>query len=193
MCIRDRLFLNGALYTGALGNAGELGHCTAVENGRPCGCGKRGCLEAHAAGPAITKNYMELGGTPGEDGAPPTAKEIAARARAGEEAALCTFALEGRLLGAALAQAVNILNPARIILGGGVSLAYDVFGPALEQALGRNIYRKASGNVDVMPTPCLLYTSQAARARPQASSTRSLKASAQAPRPPSAARVCCLP
>ena len=57
------------------------------------------------------------------------------------------------LLGAALAQAVNILNPARIILGGGVSLAYDVFGPALEQALGRNIYRKASGNVDVMPTP----------------------------------------
>ena len=60
---------------------------------------------------------------------------------------------EGRLLGAALAQAVNILNPARVILGGGVSLAYDVFGPALEQALGRNIYRKASGNVDVMPTP----------------------------------------
>lgn len=151
--IGGALFLNGALYTGALGNAGELGHCTAVENGRPCGCGKRGCLEAHAAGPAITKNYMELGGTPGEDGAPPTAKEIAARARAGEEAALRTFALEGRLLGAALAQAVNILNPARVILGGGVSLAYDVFGPALEQALGRNIYRKASGNVDVMPTP----------------------------------------
>ena len=65
--IGGALFLNGALYTGALGNAGELGHCTAVENGRPCGCGKRGCLEAHAAGPAITKNYMELGGTPGED------------------------------------------------------------------------------------------------------------------------------
>ena len=66
-------------------------HCTAVENGRPCGCGKRGCLEAHAAGPAITKNYMELGGTPGEDGVPPTAKEIAARARAGEEAAPVSY------------------------------------------------------------------------------------------------------
>ena len=48
--IGGALFLNGALYTGALGNAGEIGHCTAVENGRPCGCGKRGCLEAHAAG-----------------------------------------------------------------------------------------------------------------------------------------------
>ena len=48
---------------------------------------------------------------------------------------------------------MNILNPARVILGGGVSLAYDVFGPALEQTLGRNIYRKASGNVDVIPTP----------------------------------------
>lgn len=83
----------------------------------------------------------------------PRRKRLPPARRAGEEAALCTFALEGRLLGAALAQAVNILNPARIILGGGVSLAYDVFGPALEQALGRNIYRKASGNVDVMPTP----------------------------------------
>lgn len=66
--IGGALFLNGALYTGALGNAGEIGHCTAVENGRPCGCGKRGCLEAHAAGPAISKNYLELGGTPDEAG-----------------------------------------------------------------------------------------------------------------------------
>lgn len=151
--IGGALFLNGALYTGALGNAGEIGHCTAVENGRPCGCGKRGCLEAHAAGPAISKNYLELGGTPDEAGTPPAAKEIAARARTGEAAALRTFELEGRLLGTALAQAVNLLNPARVILGGGVSLAYDLFGPKLEQTLGWNIYRKASGNVDVMPTP----------------------------------------
>lgn len=99
------------------------------------------------------KIIWSLAGTPGEDGAPPTAKEIAARARAGEEAALRTFALEGRLLGAALAQAVNILNPARVILGGGVSLAYDVFGPALEQRLAGIFTGKASGNVDVMPTP----------------------------------------
>ena len=56
-------------------------------------------------------------------------------------------------MGTALAQAVNLLNPARVILGGGVSLAYDLFGPKLEQTLGWNIYRKASGNVDVMPTP----------------------------------------
>ncbi len=115
--IGGALFLNGALYTGALGNAGELGHCTAVENGRPCGCGKRGCLEAHAAGPAITKNYMELGGTPGEERRAAHGERLPP-ARGQGAAALCTFALEGRLLGAALAQAVNILNPARIILGG---------------------------------------------------------------------------
>ena len=151
--IGGALFLNGALYTGAFGNAGEVGHCTVVENGRPCGCGKRGCLEAHAAGPAIRKNYLELGGSALPDGTAPDAKEIAARARAGEAAARSTYELEGRLLGCALAQAVNILNPARIILGGGVSLAYDLFGPTLEQELRQNIYLKAGGQVTVTPTP----------------------------------------
>lgn len=151
--IGGALFVNGELYTGAFGNAGEIGHCTAVENGRPCGCGKRGCLEAHAAGPAIRKNYLELGGNVLPDGTAPDAKEIASRARAGEKAARDTYELEGRLLGRALAQAVNILNPARIILGGGVSLAFDLFYPALERELHQNIYLKASGNVAVMPTP----------------------------------------
>lgn len=70
------------------------------------------------------RNFQKLPGAwrhADEAGTPPAAKEIAARARAGEAAALRTFELEGRLLGTALAQAVNLLNPARVILGGGVS------------------------------------------------------------------------
>ena len=150
--IGGALFLNGALYTGALGNAGEIGHCTAVENGRPCGCGKRGCLEAHAAGPAISKITWSLAAA-GRGRHTARRKEIAARARDGRGSRASHLRAGRAALGTALAQAVNLLNPARVILGGGVSLAYDLFGPKLEQTLGRNIYRKASGNVDVMPTP----------------------------------------
>lgn len=142
--IGSALWLGGRLHRGASMTAGELGHCVVAENGRPCGCGKRGCLEVHAAGPGISRNYLELGGAPGPDGLPLSAKEIAALARQGQQAALDTFRLEGELLGKALAFAVNLLNPARVVLGGGVSLAFDLFGLTLEKTVQSRIYQKAN-------------------------------------------------
>lgn len=148
--IGGALYLGGALYPGAAGYAGELGHVEAVPGGRPCGCGKRGCLEQHAAGPGIAQNYAALGGVlkPGQG-----AKEIAGRARLGETAALETFRLEGLLLGRALAAAVNLLNPARVILGGGVSLSFDLFEEALRTALSQGLYRRANLHLQVLPSP----------------------------------------
>lgn len=145
-------FLNGKLYNGASGGAGEIGHCVVAPQGRPCGCGSRGCLERYAAGPGVSQNYLELGGAPLPDGSAPSAKEIARRARAGDTAALETFRLEGDYLAQAIGMAVNILNPAKVVLGGGISLAYDLFGPRLEEEVSRRIYRGANPNLTICPT-----------------------------------------
>ncbi|NLF27181.1 MAG: ROK family protein [Clostridiales bacterium] len=142
----------GRLVAGARGMAAEFGHCVAVESGRPCKCGTRGCLEMHAAGPGIAQNYAELGGAPMPDGTLPDAKEIARRARNGESAALETFRLEGEYLGRMVAIACNLMNPSAVVLGGGVSLAFDLFGEALKAAAEARMYRSANPNVKIMPT-----------------------------------------
>ncbi|MDR3050254.1 MAG: ROK family protein [Oscillospiraceae bacterium] len=146
--IGGALFLAGRLYAGASGTAGELGHCTVVEDGRACKCGLRGCLEMHAAGPGIARNYAELGGMP----LPADAAEIARRAGQGEQIALDTYALEGEYLGRSLAWACNLLNPAKVVLGGGVSLSFPLFAPALHTALHARLYRSANPTLIVEPT-----------------------------------------
>lgn len=151
--IGGSIFANGRLYGGTGGTAGEIGHCTVVENGRPCKCGLCGCLEAHAAGPAIARNYQELGGTPMPDGGTADAAEIARRARAGEEIAILVFHMEGMYLGKVIATACNLLNPAKVILGGGVSLAFPLFEDSLRETVNKHLYRNANPNLQILPTP----------------------------------------
>jgi glucokinase len=97
-------FVDGRLLYGA-GAAGECGHVTVEEDGRPCKCGKKGCLEAYAAGPGIARTYAEL---TGEDAG---GEAIARRARDGEAAALEVFRREGVYLGRMIGMAVNLLSP----------------------------------------------------------------------------------
>lgn len=162
---RDFLFMNisngiggaivsgGRLVNGSRGSAGEFGHCVAVEGGRACKCGLHGCLEMHAAGPGIARNYAEMGGAPDERGGPADASLIAERARSGDQIARDTFALEGELLGRVAATAVNLLNPRKLVIGGGVSLAFDLFGPSLTRAIGSRVYRAANPDLEILPTP----------------------------------------
>lgn len=135
------------IYPGGWGNAGEIGHVTVVKNGRPCKCGSRGCLEMYAAGPGIVRNYMEQGG------AAVDAMEIARKAEAGEPAAVKTFQLEGEYLGMAIAAACNLLNPQKVILGGGVSLAFSLFEAALRETVRAEMYCGANPNLEIIPSP----------------------------------------
>lgn len=156
---KDFLFMNisngigGAIVTGGqlvrghTGCAGEFGHCCVVPGGRPCKCGLSGCLEMHAAGPGIARNYQELGGGEAD------CRLIAQRAREGEETALRVFELEGEYLSRVLGAAVNLLNPQRIVIGGGVSLAFDLFEKPLRAALKKTVYAGANPQVDVCATP----------------------------------------
>ncbi|MDR2314576.1 MAG: ROK family protein [Spirochaetaceae bacterium] len=149
------IFARGKLYTGFSGNAGEIGHVI-VEEGpgaRPCKAGHRGCAEMHASGRGLAKNYLALGGSRTAEGTEPDAKAIEALARKGDPAAIRTYQLEGLYLGRAIGAAVNLLNPGRVIIGGGVSLGYDLFKVSLEETLETHVYKNANPRLRVEPSP----------------------------------------
>ena len=153
--IGGSIFANGRLYSGSAGNAGEIGHIVVEEgpNARPCKCGLSGCAEMHASGLGLAKNYLSLGGRPEIDGEAPSARSIAALARAGDKTALAAYELEGLYLGRAIGAAVNLLNPQKVVIGGGVSLSFDLFSPSLTRTLETHVYQNANPGFVVEPSP----------------------------------------
>jgi glucokinase len=137
--------LDGALWRGAGNSAGELGHTQAVPDGLPCPCGARGCVEQYASGSGFQRRFRAAreAGTAtrltelcdGDAGAL-TAPMVAAAANAGDDLARVLWADCRRYLTMAVANAVTLLNPAALILGGGVieslpELFEDVAGGVL--------------------------------------------------------------
>lgn len=122
---------DGRLVRGAGFCAGEIGHVKVeFECPRLCGCGGRGCLEAHASGTAIGRQA-------GEAGLEADAKRCAELAVQGDLAARAVLAQAGRYMGRALAMATNVLNPERVYIGGGVAHALDLFLPSLREEFER--------------------------------------------------------
>jgi glucokinase len=134
------IVIGGELYRGADGLAGEIGHMVVDPDGPRCTCGRRGCLEALAAGPAIARRARELLAAhhrPGEGrillelvrGDPEriTAREVAAAAARGDPLAAEILREAGEAVGFGLAQAISLLNPERVALGGGVIKAGEAF------------------------------------------------------------------
>ncbi len=134
--------VDGTLLRGANGNAGELGHISVAYEGWPCpGCGRRGCLEAFASGTNIARRAREAiadAATRGDaDDAAAlvamagsadaiTAEHVAAAAAAGDALALRVWRATTDVLGAGLATVLDVFNPDRIALGGGVTRAGDL-------------------------------------------------------------------
>jgi glucokinase len=126
---------NGRLVRGHSCCAGEFGHIKVVRNRPyPCGCGGKGCLEAHASGVAIKRR---CGGTM-------DAKQCEALARAGNKAALKIYEQTGEYIGRALAAAANLLNPEYAYIGGGVSNALDLMLPAIQRTLKAEAVQEAA-------------------------------------------------
>jgi glucokinase len=111
--------VDGRLRMGPHGRAGELGHQVIDVDGPPCGCGNRGCVEAFAAGAALSR----LGGQ-----ASPEA--VFAAAAAGDERATAAVAATVGRLAVGIANLVTVLWPERVVVGGGVAAAGErLFGP----------------------------------------------------------------
>ena len=143
------LVLRGDIFSGSFGNAGEIGHFCVEEDERNafrCGCGNFGCLEAQAAGPGIARRFTQL------TGKDETAETIAAYAKQGDTDALAVYEKTGWYLGKAIAASINLVNPGKVILGGGVSQSFELFAPALRKTVQRQIFRDANQNVVIEPT-----------------------------------------
>ncbi|MDX6739723.1 ROK family transcriptional regulator [Actinocorallia sp. A-T 12471] len=118
----------GRLQRGAYGGAGEIGHIP-VPDGLLCGCGTVGCVETVAGGAAL---LAQLGGRAGD------LPELAALARAGDLEAVAVLREAGRRIGEVVAAAVNILNPAVVVLGG------DLSGKNLIAGVRETVYQRAA-------------------------------------------------
>lgn len=131
------IVVNGELYRGAFGIAAEFGHVRVVPEGHLCGCGARGCFEQYASGnallrhareaisasPEVARNLLSLG-----DGtvAGLTGKHITDAARVGDAVALAAFNTTAQWLGAGIASLSMVLDPACVIIGGGVIDAGEI-------------------------------------------------------------------
>jgi len=142
--IGSGLILDGKLYHGATGSAGEAGHLKIEHDGRPCHCGGRGCLEAYCGSYAIMARARELikdeaafikkFAAPGHERFNTICLTNAAAA--GHAGARKVWAETGHYLGRGLAGLILLLNPDYVLLSGGVSRARKWFMPAMNKVLG---------------------------------------------------------
>lgn len=129
------IILNGKIWQGSCGYAGEMGHATVNPEGEPCKCGSRGCLETEVSAPKIVKNYLAIRKLKRNI----TSEEISLRARNHDKDALKALAIAGRYLGIGLSIIINLLNPEKILLGGGVMEAGNLLlQPAAQEADARS-------------------------------------------------------
>ncbi len=119
------IVLGGELRRGGHGMAAEIGHVTLVTDGRPCGCGRRGCLEQYASGSALV-----AAAPPDTDG-----PMLAEQAQSGDAGAVRLFEELGTHLGVGLASLVAVLDPEVIVLGGGVAEVGDLLLTPVRTAL----------------------------------------------------------
>jgi glucokinase len=142
--------VNDQLYRGAFGIAAEFGHMRVVPDGHLCGCGARGCFEQYASGnallrhareaisasPEVARNLLALG-----DGtvAGLTGKHITDAARQGDAVALAAFNTTAQWLGAGIASLSVVLDPACVVIGGGVIDAGEILLAPTRAAVERNM------------------------------------------------------
>lgn len=133
--------IDGELYRGSKGFAGELGHLIAVPGGELCRCGKRGCYEAYISNFGIINSAMRLCESGAWQCASPeelTYEEILEGACQGEKSLVDAFARAGEYLGLAISSLIQILNPTRVIItGNGVQAGDLIFGP-MQKVLNAN-------------------------------------------------------
>ena len=148
-------FTDGADHVGHLGYAGEFGHTCVEENGRLCGCGHRGCLEAYAGASGIirtAKELMEGSDAPSlmrnlEKLSPRTIFECCEQ---GDEMAIDVFRRTGRMLGLGLANYASIIDPEAIILTGGISHAGKWLLEPVYESFENHVFGNMRGKVKII-------------------------------------------
>ncbi|MCI0405499.1 MAG: ROK family protein [candidate division Zixibacteria bacterium] len=129
------LVLNGKIYRGASFSAGEIGHTTLVLEGKQCACGNRGCLEKYASVSALMEKAVERGFS--------TVRALTDAAKKQDSSAVGLIAEQAGCLGAGLASATNLLNPEKVILGGGFVDVFPLFLKLVENEIRKRAFPAA--------------------------------------------------
>ncbi len=153
------IVVNGKVVYGHDGFAGEMGHVTVVENGRQCGCGKKGCLETYVSATGIVRTVYELLALRIDDSQlrkipfeKLTAKDISDAASQADRIAMKAFDVTGKTLGRTLADVVALFSPEAIFLFGGLSNAGDhIFKPA-KAYMEKNLLSIYRDKVKILPS-----------------------------------------
>lgn len=152
------MILNGQLYGGSTGLAGEFGHIKLDENGILCYCGKRGCLETIASSQSILNMAIEgidngkisqLTTRFKDHAAALTPEDVVSAARAGDEFSISILNKVGNSFGKGLAVLIQLLNPEVIVLGGPISKAQQFVLNPIQQTLNQDCLEKISSNVRI--------------------------------------------
>lgn len=156
--IGSGLVINGELVRGAANAAGEIGHIKLQMNDGPiCGCGDTGCLEAFASGPAIVamaQEYLKGGKSTkyremAADGEI-TPYIVAKAAEAGDPVAKRIFEKVGTYIGMGLVSVINLLNPEKVIIGGGVAEAGDLLLDPIRKTIKERAMVVAGNSVEIV-------------------------------------------
>ncbi|WP_103062217.1 ROK family protein [Actinomyces qiguomingii] len=142
------IVLNGRVHHGAHFLAGELGHMPAgLAAGERCTCGRLGHLEAVAAGPQIARRYREATGAQEVAGA----LAVERLATAGDRTARRVYCEAATALGQAIAGVVTVLDPARVIISGGLARSGDLWWGPLRETVRRELVGPAADGLELLP------------------------------------------
>jgi glucokinase len=147
------IVIDGRPYLGDQGLAAEVGHLHFAPDGAACGCGARGCIEQYASTLFLAREAPRRGLAEILAGQPPSAtgRLLAEAARSGQRAAQGLFSEMGRNLGLAVGGLLNVLDLQSVLVGGGLSLAYDLFGPSFETTLRGRVFPAIAESLVVGP------------------------------------------
>ena len=151
------IVINGQLVYGHDGFAGELGHVIVRSNGRQCGCGRQGCLEAYTSATGVARTAREFMEIRKEDSvlreidpADITSKDVYDAAMKNDKLALEIFEMTGKMLGEAFADFVAFSSPEAIILFGGLTKAGDLIMDPVKRAMDANMLKVYEGKTKLL-------------------------------------------
>jgi N-acetylglucosamine repressor len=143
------IVLSGKLFHGAEGIAGEFGHMTIDINGKTCECGNRGCLQTLVSGDAIAERGAALLKGKSER---LTGKDIFERAEGNDQSCIGLLQETGRIVGIGLTNLIHLVNPSKIVMGGGVMNSQKYIMPTLLETIQQRVLTDQARQTDVQVT-----------------------------------------
>ncbi len=154
------IILDGNIWHGADGMAGEIGHMTVNPEGPTCNCGNTGCLETYSSATGMVRSAIDsisngkktiLKQLSDRDNNRITANMIHEAALRGDKLSIKILTEAGKYIGIAMASLINVLNPEMVILTGAVTGAWDFFMPAARQEVERRAYKALADRTEIVP------------------------------------------